>query len=111
MRKPLRRLCAGKTGCETEQSYSEVDEVEMRVQIQLDGPEVSQTGEDCDGHQGINRSKNQAKPPHPIRVIPEPGPKSDGAADQVKYVMGGRECQVEHFVAKKSHQADHDQDC
>ncbi len=53
----------------------------MRVQIQLDGPEVAQTGEACDGHQGINRSKNQAKPPHPIRVIPEPGPKSDGAAE------------------------------
>src|SRR6267378_8271006 len=111
MRKPLRRLCAGKTGCQAEQSYSEVDEVEMRVQIQLDGPEVAQTGEACDGHQGINRSKNQTKPPHTIRVFPQPSPKSDGAADQVKYVMGGRECQVEHFVAKKSHHADHDQNC
>src|SRR3981189_3681522 len=99
MRNPLRRLCAGKTGCQAEQSYSEVDEVEMRVQIQLDGPEVAQTGEAWDAHQRINRSKNQTNPPHPIRVIPKPGPKSNGAADQVKYVMVGRECQVEHFVA------------
>jgi len=105
------RLCAGNTGHETEETNSKVDEIEVRIQIQLDGPEVPHAGKARDGHQGINRSKHQTKPPHPVRVLPEPGPKPDGAADEVKHVMGGREGEVEHFVAKESHHTDHHQNC
>src|SRR6266576_1099186 len=28
----------------------------------------------------------------------------------MKYVMGGRECKVEHFMAKESHHTDYDKD-
>jgi len=49
--------------------------------------------------------------PHPVRVLSEPGPKPDGAADEVKHVMSGREGEVEHFVAKESHHTDHHQNC
>src|SRR5438045_626087 len=41
---------AGKTGGQTEETNSEVDEIEMRVQIQLHGTEIAQTSEPCDGH-------------------------------------------------------------
>ena len=70
----LARLCAGKTGRQAEQADTEVDEIEMRVQIQLDGTEVAQTGEARDGHQCIDRAKNQTKTPRAIRAFSEPGP-------------------------------------
>jgi hypothetical protein len=105
------RLSASKTSRQTEESNPQVDEIEMSVQIQLDGTEVAETSEACDSHQGIDRSKSQTKPPHPICVVSETGPKTYGAADEVKHVMGGRECEVEHFVAKESQHANHQQNC
>jgi len=41
---------AAKTDGQTEGTNSEVDEIEMHVQIQLDGTEIVQSGEPCDGH-------------------------------------------------------------
>src|SRR5207249_11281212 len=93
-----------------EQANSEVDEIEMRVQVQLDGAEIAQTAEACNGNQRIDRAKDQTKPPRAICALPESSPKRDCAADKVKYVMGRRKCEMEHFMAKEPHHADYDQD-
>src|SRR5260221_2584648 len=86
-----------------------MDEIEMRVQIQLDGPEITHSSETRDSHQRIDSSKNQAKPSRPIRILSKPCPKRDYPADDVKHIVGGRKREIEHFVAKESHGSDHDQ--
>jgi len=55
------RLCAGKTGCETEQANAEVDKIVVCVQAQLDWTEVAKAGESCNRDKRINRPKNQAE--------------------------------------------------
>jgi hypothetical protein len=97
-------------GRQTEQANTKVDEIEMRIQIQLDRTEISQTGEASDGHQGIERSKNQTELPRGIRAFPKSCPKGDYSADEVKYVMRGRKRKIKHFAPKKSRDADYDQD-
>ena len=82
----------------------------MRVQVQLDWAEIAHTGEARDGHERIDRAKNHAKPPRAIGTLPETGPESDYSTGEVKDVMGGRKCEVEHFMAKEPHRADHNQD-
>jgi len=76
-----------------------VDEIEMRVQIQLDGPR-SADRRSLRWHQGIIAPKSDQTAAQRIRVIPDPA-KADGAADEVKYVMGGRKCEVEHFAGER----------
>src|SRR5437870_888684 len=88
-----------------------MDKIEMRVQIQLDETAVAQTCETRDGHECIDRPKNQSKPSRSNRALTEPSPKGDYAADQVKDVMRGRKREVEHFVAKESQHTDHQQNC
>ena len=99
----LARLRTGKTGRQAEQSNPEVNKIEMGIQVQLDGTEVAQTSKASKGQQRIDRSENQAKPPRTVSAFSEPGPQSDSAAGKVKNIMGGRECEIEHFVAKESH--------
>jgi hypothetical protein len=54
-------LCAGKTGCETEQANAEVDKIVMYVQTQLDGTEVAKAGESCNRDNRINRPKKSSQ--------------------------------------------------
>ncbi len=104
----LARFRARETSQQTEQSHPQVNKIEMCIQVQLDGTEVAQTSKASKGQQRIDRSENQAKPPRPVCSLAESGPQSDHAASQVEYIMGGRECEIEHFMTKKSHRADHD---
>src|SRR5260370_18455072 len=87
-----------------------MDEIEMCVQIQLDGTEITHSSETRDSHQRIDSSKNQAKPSRPIRILSKPCPKRDYPAAEVKNIVGGRKREIEHFVAKESHDSHHDQD-
>jgi hypothetical protein len=61
-----------------------MNEIEMRVQIHLDGTEISETSEGCDGEHCINRSKNQAKPPRTTCTLAEPRQKDYYAADEMR---------------------------
>jgi len=67
------RLCPDKTGRQTEETNSEMDKIERRVQIQSDGTEVAQTGETRDGHQGI-RSFQKSKQTAAVRPRSYPSP-------------------------------------
>src|SRR5206468_2834694 len=60
------RLCAGKTGCETEQANAEVDQIVVYVQAQLDRTEVAKAGESCNRDKRINSPKNQAEQPRSV---------------------------------------------
>jgi hypothetical protein len=104
------RLCAGKTGCETEQANAEVDKIVVCVQAQLDWTEIAQASESCNRDNRINRPKNQAELPRSINTLSKPGPKSDCAANEMKYIVSGRKCEIEHFVAKETNYTDDEQD-
>ena len=104
------RLCAGKTGCETEQTNAEVDKIIVYVQAQLDWTEVAKAGESCNRDKRINHPKNQAQQPRSISTLSKPRPKSDCAANEMKYIVSGRKCEIEHFVAKKTNHTDDEQD-
>src|SRR5436309_15945107 len=82
----------------------------MRVQVQLDGVEIAQTAEACNGHQRIDRPKNQTKTPRTVRVLSKASPQGDKTAGEVKNVMSGRKHEMEHFMSKESHHIyiDHD---
>lgn len=104
------RLCAGKTGCETQQANAEVDKIVVYVQAQLDWTEVTKARESCNRDKRINHSKNQAEQPRSVNTLSKPGPKSDCTANKMKYIVSGRKCEIEHFVARKTNYTDDEQD-
>ena len=87
-----------------------MDKIEMRVQVQLNRTEVAHAGEARNSHQRINRSKNQSESSWAINALPQPRPKSDQTAHEVKNVMSGRKREIEHFMSKESHDTNYDQD-
>ena len=88
-----------------------MDEVEVKIQAELDRTEIVQAEESGDGNERIDRSESQPKVSPARYVLAEPGCKSNHSTHQMEKIVGQRKREIKHFVAEKSRDADHAPRC
>lgn len=102
-------LGRSETSENAENTDAEMNEVEVKIQTELDRTEIVQTEKSRDSHERINRSESQPEASSPAGIFAKPGGKSDHPTQEVEQVVRRRKREIEHFMPEESGNADNNQ--